>query len=154
MSPKVALIFGYGPHVGADVAKTFHAQAYQVAIVSRSVQPENSSVQDYLSIQADLSDPSVVEGIFTTVIQKLGHPSVVVYNGTLISLSFSFLCYSFLLPAPIPSVILTNSYNSRQRSQPLQPLHTAQQRDLRLPYRLQRQRFIRVHRSPSRSHLL
>lgn len=77
MSQRVALILGYGPNVGVDVAEAFAAQGYKVAIVSRS----NKDKKEYLQMQADFSDPSSIEGIFSKVINELGHPSVVVYNG-------------------------------------------------------------------------
>lgn len=83
MPTQVALIFGYGPRVGADVAQKFHSQGYKVAIVSRSKQPAETIPEDYLCLQADLTDPSTVESTFATVVEKLGHPSVVVYNGLL-----------------------------------------------------------------------
>ena len=80
MPNKVALIFGYGPHIGADVTTAFASKGYKVAAVSRSGKSATTA-EDHLSLQADLSDPAAVEGIFATVIEKLGHPSVVVYNG-------------------------------------------------------------------------
>ncbi|KAJ5118106.1 hypothetical protein N7448_004247 [Penicillium atrosanguineum] len=84
MDDKVALIFGYGPHVGFAVAESFAMQGYKVAVVSRS---EHSSepAKKYLKIQADLSVPSSVESIFTRVIEELGHPTVVVYNASAVS---------------------------------------------------------------------
>ncbi len=83
MASRIALIIGYGPRVGAQVAQTFAAKGYGVAIVSRSVNA--SGTKNYLCLQADLSAPSTVENVFKTVIEKLGHPSVVVYNGSCFS---------------------------------------------------------------------
>ncbi|UKZ54309.1 hypothetical protein TrVGV298_008117 [Trichoderma virens] len=60
MAQAVALILGYGPNVGFDVAEAFAAQ--------------------------DFSDPSSIHGIFSKVINELGHPSVVVYNASSFSL--------------------------------------------------------------------
>ncbi|KAK5994196.1 hypothetical protein PT974_07639 [Cladobotryum mycophilum] len=85
MVAKVALIFGYGPNVGVDVASAFAAKGYQIAVVSRS-DKHHYSAQGYLSIQADLSDPSSVQKTFATVVEKLGHPSVVVYNASALSM--------------------------------------------------------------------
>lgn len=82
MPGKVALILGYGPRVGVAVARAFATDGYQVAVVSRS-KKASSPTQDYLFLEADLYDPSTVETIFSTVIEKLGHPSVVIYNGLL-----------------------------------------------------------------------
>lgn len=80
MAQTVALILGYGPTVGASAARAFAAKGYKVAIVSRT-KKDSESEKDYLQIQADFSDPSSVEGIFSKVITELGHPSVVLYNG-------------------------------------------------------------------------
>lgn len=80
MTQNVALILGYGPIVGASTARAFAAKGYKVAIVSRT-KKDSESEKDYLQIQADLSNPTSVEDIFSKVITELGHPSVVVYNG-------------------------------------------------------------------------
>ncbi|KAL7952693.1 hypothetical protein V8C34DRAFT_103956 [Trichoderma compactum] len=84
MAQDVALILGYGPNVGFDVAEAFAAQGYKVAIISRSTKEVKLQ---YLQMQADFSDPSSIEGIFTKVISELGHPSVVVYNASSFSLN-------------------------------------------------------------------
>lgn len=86
MTSKVALVFGYGPRVGAGVARAFADQGYKVAVVSRSNKTAEESDNDYFSIKADLSDAFNVEGVFATVKEELGTPSVVVYNGKKISL--------------------------------------------------------------------
>ncbi|KAF3076712.1 hypothetical protein CFAM422_001828 [Trichoderma lentiforme] len=83
MAQEVALILGYGPRVGSDVAEAFAAQGYKVAVVSRS---KKEVKLEYLQLQADFSDPSSIEGVFTKVISELGHPSVVVYNASSFSL--------------------------------------------------------------------
>jgi NAD(P)-dependent dehydrogenase (short-subunit alcohol dehydrogenase family) len=82
MVTKVALILGYGPNVGVDVAKAFAAQGYKIAIASRT-NKNSGAEKGYLQIQCDLSDPSSVEGVFSKVTTELGHPSVVIYNGLL-----------------------------------------------------------------------
>ncbi|KAK2594577.1 hypothetical protein QQS21_007707 [Conoideocrella luteorostrata] len=78
---RVALIFGYGANIGKSVAASFAAKGYKIAAVSRSAKHSESS-PDYLSIKADLSDPSSVEGVFARVTSELGHPSVVIYNSS------------------------------------------------------------------------
>ncbi|EGR44646.1 uncharacterized protein TRIREDRAFT_112014 [Trichoderma reesei QM6a] len=79
MTAKIAIVFGYGPRVGAAVASAFAARGYKVAVVSRSGNAD--ATNDYLSIKADLSDARNVEGVFARVTNELGLPSVVVYNG-------------------------------------------------------------------------
>ncbi|KAL7917481.1 hypothetical protein ACQKWADRAFT_306746 [Trichoderma austrokoningii] len=86
MTQNVALILGYGPTVGTSAARTFAAKGYKIAIVSRS-KKDSESEKGYLQIQADLSNPSSVEGIFSKVIAELGHPSVVLYNASSARLS-------------------------------------------------------------------
>ncbi|KAM0478906.1 hypothetical protein ACHAPX_004884 [Trichoderma viride] len=88
---KIILIFGFGPRIAAGVARAFASKGYKVAVVSRT----NKAIEpgdDYLWIQADLSDAFSVEGVFTTVRSKLGIPSVVVYN------AFSFSTQGFDQP--------------------------------------------------------
>ena len=80
MSSPVALIFGAGKNIGANVAKSLAANGYKVALASRTSQHGLSDSQ-YMFTNCDLADPSSVEKVFETVREKLGHPSVVVYNG-------------------------------------------------------------------------
>jgi NAD(P)-dependent dehydrogenase (short-subunit alcohol dehydrogenase family) len=89
---KIILIFGFGPRVAAGVARAFASKGYKVAVVSRT----NKAIapgDDYLWVQADLSDAFSVEGVFTTVRSKLGIPSVVVYNGKVsLTMTTSGIC--------------------------------------------------------------
>ncbi|EHK26806.1 uncharacterized protein TRIVIDRAFT_55176 [Trichoderma virens Gv29-8] len=84
MSSKVVLIFGYGPRIGVAVARAFASSGYKVAVVCRSNKLDDTAA-DYLSIRADLSDAYNVEGVFTEVKEKLGIPSVVIYNAFILS---------------------------------------------------------------------
>ncbi|KAL6699457.1 NAD(P)-binding protein [Trichoderma pleuroticola] len=84
MSSKVVLIFGYGPRIGVAVARAFASRGYKVAVVSRSDRAADTPA-DYLSIKADLSNAYNVEDVFTEVRNKLGIPSVVVYNAFTLS---------------------------------------------------------------------
>jgi NAD(P)-dependent dehydrogenase (short-subunit alcohol dehydrogenase family) len=79
-SKPIALIFGFGKNVGTGVAKAFSAKGYKIATVSRSTSPSSTSL-GYLHIQGDLSDPTSISSIFSTVRKELGQPSVVIYNG-------------------------------------------------------------------------
>jgi NAD(P)-dependent dehydrogenase (short-subunit alcohol dehydrogenase family) len=79
-SKPVALILGSGPRVGAAVAKQFASTGYLVAIASRKA-TSGKSADGYLSIQADLSDPSSVPAIFEAVKAEFqSPPNIVVYN--------------------------------------------------------------------------
>lgn len=79
--PKVALIFGMGARTGIEIARSFAAQGYKIAGVSRSGGKEGMS-NEYEMVAADLSKPESVGKAFTQVKDRLGMPSVVVYNGT------------------------------------------------------------------------
>lgn len=80
MSSRIILILGAGPNIGLQAAQKFAQQGYKVAIAGRSVKPEVAKHAD-LSVQADFSVPSSVNGVFEEVKAKLGVPGVVVYNG-------------------------------------------------------------------------
>jgi NAD(P)-dependent dehydrogenase (short-subunit alcohol dehydrogenase family) len=80
MSSPIALIIGAGPGVGAGVIKAFAAKGYRVASAARSLKDETTS-DGQLKIKVDLSSPGNVKPLFEKVKEKLGAPSVVVYNG-------------------------------------------------------------------------
>ncbi len=77
---RVLLILGGGANVGSSVARAFADNGYKVAVTSRSPRPQGEAGVD-LHVQGDLSDPASVPSIFQKVVQALGPPSVVVYNG-------------------------------------------------------------------------
>ncbi|RMZ77777.1 hypothetical protein DV737_g4242, partial [Chaetothyriales sp. CBS 132003] len=79
MSQPVVLILGAGPNIGKGVAAAFSAKGYRIALAARRLS-DGLAPSGELNIKADLSDPEVVPGIFSTVTSKLGPPSVVVYN--------------------------------------------------------------------------
>ncbi|KAM0807814.1 putative short-chain dehydrogenase [Seiridium cardinale] len=75
----VLLILGSGANIGQSVARAFHAKGYKIALTSRKPKQEHSA-DGYVSISSDLSDPESVVRVFSQVKEKLGIPSVVVYN--------------------------------------------------------------------------
>lgn len=79
---KVALIFGAGPNIGANVAQAFSRDGYKVAVASRSLR-SNLPAEEFLQLRCDLGDSSAIVRAFETTREKLGHPSVVIYNGIL-----------------------------------------------------------------------
>jgi len=78
-SSPVLLILGAGPNVGKSVAQRFAANGYKVALASRSV-PTTNDVKGSLHIKSDLSKPETVKDIFQQVREKIGIPSVILYN--------------------------------------------------------------------------
>jgi NAD(P)-dependent dehydrogenase (short-subunit alcohol dehydrogenase family) len=80
MPSPVILILGAGPNIGANVAKTFAASGYKVAVAARSLK-ETESTDTQLNIPSDFSKPADVASVFSKVKKAFGIPSVVVYNG-------------------------------------------------------------------------
>lgn len=89
MSSPTALIFGAGQTtgVGAALVKGFLAAGYRVAAVSRSAQePSSSSSADhddsdtFVRIQADLSDPATIPGVYAQLPRDWPFPRLVVWN--------------------------------------------------------------------------
>lgn len=79
-SKPVALILGSGPRVGAAVAKKFANAGYFVAIASRKATGAQTA-EGYLSVKADMSNPSSIPAVFDLVKAEFqSAPSVVVYN--------------------------------------------------------------------------
>lgn len=73
---RVALIFGAGSNIGADLVKGFLGAGYRVATVSRSAR--SGPAADTYPIQADVSDPKAIPGIFAQLASAgLPFPSVV-----------------------------------------------------------------------------
>jgi NAD(P)-dependent dehydrogenase (short-subunit alcohol dehydrogenase family) len=83
MAAKAPVIFvlGAGPGVGSAVGRLFASKGYKVALASRS-QKESDSTENQLNIPIDFSKPEELLGAFAKVKEKLGIPSVVVYNGS------------------------------------------------------------------------
>lgn len=76
----VVLVLGSGANIGSNVARTFAAKGYKVAVASRRLKDEKSE-EGYLNINLDLSEPKSMTAAFSKVKQAFGLPSVVVYNG-------------------------------------------------------------------------
>lgn len=86
---RVAIIFGAGAKVGASVVKGFLGAGYGVATVSRTAKQSppsddgNNNNNNLYQIQADVSDPSVIPGIFSKLAsdrKTWPFPSVVIWN--------------------------------------------------------------------------
>lgn len=81
MSTPVLFILGAGPNIGLSVAKSFAAKGYKIALGARSFEEGISDEDGYYRLRIDLSKPEEVQQVFKKVTEKLGVPSVVVYNG-------------------------------------------------------------------------
>jgi len=79
----VVLILGAGPNIGKNVAQSFAAKGYKVALTSRTDHRDSTSTNT-IHIPTDLSEPNNIPNVFAKVDMRLGaYPSVVVYNGVL-----------------------------------------------------------------------
>ncbi|KAK9370587.1 hypothetical protein V1509DRAFT_616242 [Lipomyces kononenkoae] len=78
MTGKFIFILGAGPNIGQHVAKKFAANGYKIAVSSRSGGSPVS--EEYLSVKADLTDPTTVASAFKQLRDTWGDPSIVVYN--------------------------------------------------------------------------
>lgn len=106
--PPVVLILGSGPRVGASVAKMFAANGYSVALASRSAS-NSKTVEGYLSVSVDLSEPASVPVAFEAVKAEFKvPPSVVVYNAG----AFTSPPNEAMFELPVQSVIADLNVNS------------------------------------------
>jgi len=80
MSPRVALILGAGPNIGASLSTAFASRGYAIALASRSADASQDS-SSKIHVQVDLAKPETVKSVFDEVEKKLGVPGVVIYNG-------------------------------------------------------------------------
>ncbi|CAI6335131.1 unnamed protein product [Periconia digitata] len=82
---KILLLIGAGPRVGDGVARAFVEKGYKVALASRT--QRNPDTAEQIHFDADVSSAESVVDLFSRVKEKLGSPSVVVYNAA--SLTFA-----------------------------------------------------------------
>jgi NAD(P)-dependent dehydrogenase (short-subunit alcohol dehydrogenase family) len=80
-----ALIVGAGSGLSASIARLFAAQGINVALAARRIDKLSALSQDIgsVSFACDASKPNEVNQLFNDVEQKLGVPTVVVYNPSL-----------------------------------------------------------------------
>ncbi|MUH00394.1 SDR family NAD(P)-dependent oxidoreductase [Scytonema sp. UIC 10036] len=80
-----ALIIGAGSGLSASLARLFAAEGIKVALAARRIDKLSALSQDIgaISFACDASKPDEVNQLFSDVEQKLGTPTVVVYNPSL-----------------------------------------------------------------------
>ena len=77
---SVAFILGFGPGIGASVARKFAGNGYKVAVASRSGS-STKTTEGFLSLKADFTKPDSIPALFNAVKNEFqAAPSVVVYN--------------------------------------------------------------------------
>ncbi|KAG8924261.1 hypothetical protein FRC00_005298 [Tulasnella sp. 408] len=80
-TPKpVAFVIGYGPNVGAAIARKFKSEGFNVAVSARKLD-ENAVKEDgYLGIPADFGDIASVRNAFNRLESELGPAAAIIYN--------------------------------------------------------------------------
>jgi len=82
--PPVCVVMGYGPGVGAAVARKWANEGYRVALLSRSLEKVQSAAKE-LPNQAqgyacDVTQPAQIQSTVTAIQQDLGPISCLIYN--------------------------------------------------------------------------
>mmetsp|Transcript_2424 Transcript_2424/g.2712 ORF Transcript_2424/g.2712 Transcript_2424/m.2712 type:complete len:235 (-) Transcript_2424:16-720(-) len=87
MTSKVAVIIGAGPGIGGCTAKRFASEGYKIALVSRKKDTLTPTEKEIvanggtaISVTADATSEESLISAFKEIVQKLGHPEVLVYN--------------------------------------------------------------------------
>lgn len=85
LAGKIAVVTGAGRGVGREIALRLAAHGVQVALVARTAEQLKETERrileeggSALSVSADVSGPSGVETVRTTVVERLGPPSILV----------------------------------------------------------------------------
>jgi NAD(P)-dependent dehydrogenase (short-subunit alcohol dehydrogenase family) len=84
MASEIAVIVGAGSGLSASLARLCAAQGMRVALAARNVDKLSALAQETraLTVKCDAAERPQVEALFKTVAEKLGTPSLVVYNAS------------------------------------------------------------------------
>ncbi len=82
MKPAIALIVGAGSGLSASLSRLFAAEGMRVALAARNVDKLSTLAAETraIAVACDTAEPAQVDALFNEVRQKLGEPTVVVYN--------------------------------------------------------------------------
>ncbi|WP_086930501.1 SDR family NAD(P)-dependent oxidoreductase [Agarilytica rhodophyticola] len=83
MNKPLCIVAGVGPGNGLAFCKKFVKEGYKVAIVARSLKRMEEYAEDSEDIfpyACDLSNPDSIEATFSSIIDNLGVPQVLIYN--------------------------------------------------------------------------
>jgi NAD(P)-dependent dehydrogenase (short-subunit alcohol dehydrogenase family) len=82
MKPEIALIVGAGSGLSASLCRLFAAEGMRVALAARKVDKLSTLVTETraIAVTCDAAEPAQVDALFNQVKEKLGDPTVVVYN--------------------------------------------------------------------------
>ncbi|KAG8899141.1 hypothetical protein FRC01_010646, partial [Tulasnella sp. 417] len=79
-SKPVAFVIGYGPNVGAAIARKFKSEGFRVAVSAHKLDEGAAKEDGYLGIQADFGDIASVRSAFDRLESELGPSAAVIYN--------------------------------------------------------------------------
>ncbi|KAL6040755.1 Short-chain dehydrogenase, associated with 2-hydroxychromene-2-carboxylate isomerase family protein [Balamuthia mandrillaris] len=88
---RVCVVVGAGPGLGRAAAQRFAKQGFSVALLARSKEKLESVAESIsqqgglpreslLCVPTNATDPQAMEQSFKTVVERLGHPEVMIYN--------------------------------------------------------------------------
>jgi len=88
--PKALAILGAGPGLGFALARKFATAGWSIALVARSREVVDNCLEELTSlgvktcaVQADVTDRANVEQAFSSIVDTIGVPDVVVYNASI-----------------------------------------------------------------------
>ena len=79
----VCAVFGFGPGIGAAVARKWSAEGYKVAILSRSLEklaPFEKTIFNSKAYACDVTQPEVIDQAVESIEADLGPIDVLVWN--------------------------------------------------------------------------
>lgn len=79
--PGSAFVIGAGPRIGLAVADALKQRGYQVAVGSRNPNIAEARSHGLFAVSIDVRDANSIDNAFENVGNKIGTPSIVVYNG-------------------------------------------------------------------------
>jgi len=82
-SSKVCAVFGFGPKIGASVARKWSSEGYKVAIMSRSMEKLASAEKDIPNSKGfacDVTKPEIIDQTISSIESDLGPIDVLVWN--------------------------------------------------------------------------
>ncbi|KAJ9254617.1 hypothetical protein DTO027B5_8962 [Paecilomyces variotii] len=78
--PGSAFVIGAGPRIGLAVADALKQRGYQVAVGSRNPNIAEARSHGLFAVSIDVRDANSIDNAFENVGNKIGTPSIVVYN--------------------------------------------------------------------------
>lgn len=80
---KVCAVFGFGPKIGASVARKWSSEGYKVALLSRSLEKLTAAeheIPNSKGFACDVTQPQVIDQAIASIESSLGPIDVLVWN--------------------------------------------------------------------------